>query len=314
MSNIRINPKVDFIFRKLFGSDENKDLLISLINSIVEPELRLTDVVIKNPFNLASYERLKESILDIKAVDQNGIWYDIEMQVYAHILYGRRAIYYVSKVFTDQLEKGEDFSKLNTTIGIHLLDFEFFNDNRLVHQFVFKDVETNEISKELSCLRLYFVEMSKFDKEWPEIRTALDRWVAFLNRAGELTINELPKPLQEEPAIIKAIAQLERVGYTPEERAIYEGEEKALMVGKIEIETALIKGREEGMQAGMQEGMQEGLHDLLRYQMSCRMGDIPLNIASDIKRLKHNELRELGLAVFHFKDYADVEAWLATKH
>ena len=59
-----INPKVDFVFRLLFSSEQNKDLLISLINSVIEPAIRIVDVTIKNPFNLATYRSAKESILD----------------------------------------------------------------------------------------------------------------------------------------------------------------------------------------------------------------------------------------------------------
>ena len=120
----KLNPKIDFVFRRLFGSEENKDLLISLINSVVEPTPHIVDVTIKNPFNLAAYRDAKESILDIKAIDRDGTWYDIEMQLEAHSLYGRRAIYYLSKTYSGQLESGEDYSNLNTTIGIHFLDFK----------------------------------------------------------------------------------------------------------------------------------------------------------------------------------------------
>jgi predicted transposase/invertase (TIGR01784 family) len=135
MSALRINPKVDFAFRKLFGSEENKDLLMSLINSIVEPSLRLSDVVIKNPFNLAAYHGSKETILDIKAVDQDGVSYDLEMQLTAHALYGRRAVYYLSKLYADQLSAGEDYAGLHICIGIHLLDFVYFEgDDRVARE------------------------------------------------------------------------------------------------------------------------------------------------------------------------------------
>src|SRR6185312_12818997 len=103
-----LDPKIDFVFRKLFGSDENKDLLISLINSVVEPTSPIVDVTIKNPFNLAAYRKSKVSILDIKAVDQDGQWYDVEMQVEAHVLYGRRAIYYLAKTYVEQIDAGDD--------------------------------------------------------------------------------------------------------------------------------------------------------------------------------------------------------------
>jgi predicted transposase/invertase (TIGR01784 family) len=72
------SPTSDVVFRKVFGSEGNEGLLISLINS-VEPRLRLTDVVIKNPFNLAAYKGSKESIVDIKAKGQDGTWFGIEV-------------------------------------------------------------------------------------------------------------------------------------------------------------------------------------------------------------------------------------------
>lgn len=165
MNEPNLNPKIDFVFRRLFGSEENKDLLLSLINSVVEPELRLTDVTIKNPFNLAEYAGAKESILDIKAMSPDGTWYNVELQLLPHVFYGKRAVYYGAKVYTEQIGAGVDYSKLNTTIGIHFLDFTYFEgDDRVVRQFVFKDAETNEAPTALNCLRLYFVEMGKFKK------------------------------------------------------------------------------------------------------------------------------------------------------
>ena len=305
----RISPKTDFVFRKLFGSDENKDLLISLINSVVGPELRITDVTIKNPFNLSEYPRLKESILDIKAVDENGVWYDVEMQIIAHTLYGKRAVYYLCKVFADQLESGEDYSKLNTTIGIHFLDFKYFDDVRVMRQFVLRDAETGEASAKLDCIRLYFVEMPKFEKDWPEVRTALDRWVSFLNRAGELSGSSMPKELIEEPAIARAVAELERIGMDPNQREIYEGEVKVLMVDQIQIRSAEERGIEIGRQEGRQEGALRGIVRLL----TRKLGDLPASISGRLAGLSTAELDDLIVDVLAFTSYVDVESWLDSR-
>jgi predicted transposase/invertase (TIGR01784 family) len=115
------NPKIDLVFRKLFGTDENKDLLISLINSIIEPAIPLTNITIKNPYNLANYVGGKTSIVDIKAQDAEGTWYDIELQVGEHGMYGKRVLFYLSKLFVDQLEQGQSYAMLNKTIAIHLI-------------------------------------------------------------------------------------------------------------------------------------------------------------------------------------------------
>lgn len=129
-----LNPKIDFVFRKLFGSEQNKDLLISLINAVIEPDPPIVSVEIKNPFNLASYRKEKQSILDIKARDERGTWYDIEMQVEAHGTYGKRALYYLAKTFVSQIRAGENYRRLHSTIGIHFLDFRFFADDRVVRE------------------------------------------------------------------------------------------------------------------------------------------------------------------------------------
>ena len=112
----RINPRVDFAFKKLFGSEENKDLLISLINAIIPDEERITEIELKNPYNLADYRAGKISILDIKARDHTGRWLNIEMQIGEDLNFDKRAIYYWSKLVTEQLSEGMMFKELKKTV------------------------------------------------------------------------------------------------------------------------------------------------------------------------------------------------------
>ena len=87
-----LNPRVDLAFKKFFGTEENKDLLISLINSIVAPEDQVVDIEILNPYNSRNFVRDKQSILDIKAKDSLGNYYDIEMQICNEGDYEERAL------------------------------------------------------------------------------------------------------------------------------------------------------------------------------------------------------------------------------
>ncbi len=144
MSDYKYNPKIDIVFRKLFGSEENEDLLLSLVNGILDCRPRLTALTIKNPYNLPAYLKEKTSILDLKAVDDQGTWYDIEIQIGEHGFYGKRALYYLAKMYVDQLKEGESYEMLQTTIGIHLLDFDYFPDKRYRHQYIWKDGDTGE--------------------------------------------------------------------------------------------------------------------------------------------------------------------------
>ena len=236
------NPKIDLAFRKLFGSEENKDILLSFINGVLEEETVIKDLTLKNPYNLSSYLSGKTSILDIKAVDENDIWYDIEMQISEQGFYGKRALYYWSKVYSNQIEKAEDYKELKKTIGIHLLDFNYFKDERYLRRIVLKDFETDEIYSDLNYEELYFIEMSKFNKKYSELQTVLDRWITFLNKAYELDKNNIPEELQDE-MIKKAIEKLEILYFDKEEREVYESEKKLRMDRKEEIRTAEEKGR-----------------------------------------------------------------------
>jgi predicted transposase/invertase (TIGR01784 family) len=82
-----LNPRVDFAFKKLFGSEENKDILISFINAVVSKEDQVIDVALLNPYNNKEHQFDKLSILDIKATDEKGRQYNIEMQITDQVYY-----------------------------------------------------------------------------------------------------------------------------------------------------------------------------------------------------------------------------------
>ncbi|MDD9140184.1 MAG: Rpn family recombination-promoting nuclease/putative transposase, partial [Candidatus Cardinium sp.] len=116
----KITPKVDLAFKKIFGVEENKDLLISLINATVSPEDQVVDVTLLNPYNPKDFRGAKLSILDIKAVGETGKRFNIEIQITDEADYDKRALYYWAKLYTDQLKVSEDYSTLNKAIGIHI--------------------------------------------------------------------------------------------------------------------------------------------------------------------------------------------------
>ena len=314
-----LDPTIDIVFRSLLGSEANEDVLIFVINAVLQPDKPVVSVKIKNPFNLAEYKNAKVSILDIKAVDSQGRLFDIEMQLLHHTFYGRRALYYLAKEYAGQLEAGDDYIKLNTAIGIHFLDFAYFEDERYRHHFVFKDVEDNLTPVALDGMQLYFIEMPKFKKDWPEVSTDLERWVAFLKGAEALEPAKLPSQILEEPALLKAVSQLERMGMDKEQRTIYESEVKRRMVDSIQLESARESGRLEGRQAGrqegrqegMQQGMQQGMQHVILRMLRRILPDIPHATTARLEALDSAALDDLSAALFSFHSVDDVEGWLA---
>ena len=147
--------------------------------------------------------------------------------------------------------------------------------------------------------------MPKFDKDWPEVQTAFDRWVAFLNRAEGLDQDTVPEPLASDPAVSRALVELERAGLSPAEREIYEGEVKKKMIDAVQIRSAEERGK--------QEGLQEGLLRSLQRQMLRRLGEVPPSVLARLQSLDADALDNLDLALPDLHTYDDVEQWL-TRH
>ena len=308
------SPTLDSAFRQLYGNERNRTkLTMPLVQSIVGPSVHLVDLVIKNPINLATYEGSKESILDIKAKDQNGNWYGIEMQNHEHVFYGKRAIFGLSKLCADQLGSGMAFARLNTSIGIHFLNFNYFKDDRMVRQVVLKDMETDEYHEQLSFLQLFFVELPKLREDWQEESTPLERVVAFLRFGENLHSNDMPAALRSDPVIVRSVEELERMRSDPRMREIYEAEEKRRMIDEIQLKTAEERGIHLGRQEGEQEGRQKGKEELLSFLLQKRFSTLPPDITVRLDRLTPEQMNELGLALFQFTSLSELENWLSSR-
>lgn len=245
----KVNPKIDLVFKKLFGSEENTDILLSLINAILPDNQQISKVKIKNPYNVSDYVDGKLTILDIKAEDEEGNLYDIEMQLKGTRFYGKRTLYYWAKMFGSQMdylkreeqgtEKRKAYAELNKCIVISLMDFEFFKDDKYNRCFTLKDRETDEIHPDLNYLDLYFVELEKFEHKYKTVKTILDRWAKFLNNADAYSNNMLPQELAEIEPIKKASEKLEVMHLNEKEREYYDAQQKRYLDETSRIQEAV---------------------------------------------------------------------------
>lgn len=124
----RLNPRADLAFKKIFGVEENNDLLISLINAIVSEKDQVADVTLLNPYNPKNFKNDKLSVLDIKAKGLDGTLFNIEIQITDEASYDKRALYYWAKLYTEQLSESESYDSLSKAIGIHILNFISINN------------------------------------------------------------------------------------------------------------------------------------------------------------------------------------------
>ena len=154
----RISPRIDIAFKKIFGVEDNKDLLISLINSIVGQEDQVSEVTLLNPYNPKSFKKDKLSILDIKAKGVSGKRFNIEIQIADEADYDKRALYYWAKLYTEQLKVAQDYSTLSKAIGIHILNFTSIPQAKDYHN-VFHITEKNEGFRYFEDLELHTIEL-----------------------------------------------------------------------------------------------------------------------------------------------------------
>ena len=260
----RISPRIDIAFKKIFGVEENKDLLISLINSIVSQADQVSDVILLNPYNVQNFKTDKLSILDIKAKGIDGKQFNIEIQITDEADYDKRALYYWGKLYTEQLKTSEDYSKLNKTIGIHILNFTSISGTEKYHHAFHLVDETTGLHY-FKDIELHTIELNKFTKNSDDdlnslvakIKDALDVWIAFLTRNDLLDPTNLPKAL-DNPRLKKALTVLEVMNFTTVEREAYEEHLKWFRIEANTLKKAEAKGEARGRAEGIEIGEARG--------------------------------------------------------
>jgi predicted transposase/invertase (TIGR01784 family) len=290
MSNI--SPRVDIAFKKIFGVEENKDLLISLINSIVSTEDQISEVTLLNPYNPKNFRQDKLSILDIKAKGADGKRFNIEIQISDEADYDKRALYYWAKLYTEQLKVAEDYSILSKAIGIHILNFTSIPLADKYHN-VFHIIEKDSGLLYFKDLELHTIELKKFTDNSNEelsdiiakVKNTLDMWVAFLTRHDLLKADNLPQALNDDN-LKKAITVLDVMNFSPEERDAYEDHLKWLRIEANTIKKAESRAKAEGKLEGLEEGMEKGIEQGIKQGVMTRNQEIARNLLDEGMEIK----------------------------
>lgn len=222
MNNSLLSPKIDFIFKQIFGNENHPSILISFLNSILEPRNKVTSVTIKDRFLEKEYISNKYSVLDVRAETDKGEKINIEIQRVDQKNIIERSMYHASKMYSEDLKSGEDYSSLKRTICINIIDFNYFDDNRYYRGSIHKDIQTNEIISDL--IELHFIELKKFNKE--NIDNMLDCWIEFINNPQSKIVRDMEF---KEKVVREAKDELIKISMDEEQRELYRLREKALL-------------------------------------------------------------------------------------
>ena len=139
-----MKSSMDFVFKRLFGSEESKDSLISLLNAIIKSDSPIQDVELKSPDLEKEHLGDKFCRLDIKAKTDKGELINIEIQVRDEYNMVQRTLYYWSKIYSDQLGESENYKKLARTVCINILNFKLLDNDRYHNTYRLKEINTNE--------------------------------------------------------------------------------------------------------------------------------------------------------------------------
>jgi predicted transposase/invertase (TIGR01784 family) len=267
---IFINPKIDFAFKKIFGSEDSKDILISFLNSLIyEAQPVIQDLEILNPYVAPKIRGLKDTYLDIKAkiIDretQEDRTVIIEMQVLNVEGFEKRILYNAAKSYSIQLTTGQGYNLLNPVIALTITDFAMFADlPNVTSRFVLKEKDFL-IDYPIYDIELIFVELPKFKKDLEELETIIDKWLFFLNNARKL--QDVPPTLDNIPEIKKAFYIANQANLTVEELDDQEKSEFFIQDQQGAVTKAVKKAARESLEQGRQEGRQEGLAEGLKQK------------------------------------------------
>lgn len=292
-----ISPKTDFAFKKIFGSTDSKDILISLLNALLyDGNPTIEDLDIIDPYSASRIRGLKDTYLDVKAKLASRETVIIEMQVLNVPAFDKRVIYNAAKTYSTQLKSGEGYSKLKPVIALTITDFEMFEGrNKVISHFLFK--ERDELfdypNRELEIV---FVELPKFHKELDDLATLTEKWIYFMKNTANL--ETVPGIMATVPEIQKAFGIANEANLTFEELEDLEKREMFIE----DQRGAILKGRE--------EGRQEGMLELIMRLLERRVGEITPGLQTRIRQLSIEQLENLGEAVLDFTNASDLMIWL----
>jgi predicted transposase/invertase (TIGR01784 family) len=242
------NPRNDIAFKKIFGDETQKDILISFLNAALDfkGKREIYDVTIVNPYQVPKIEDLKETILDIKAKNINGEEFIVEMQKKNLGNFAKRSQYYTAKAYIQQLDTNQNYNELKKVYFIGICDFNIFGNSNYISRHLVLNQET--MKQDLNDFEFTFIELPKFKKDLSQLQTVIDKWVYFIKEAEKSEI--IPKELDEIEQIHKAYEVITHYKWDKKELEVYDYIKKK----EIDEESAIMTAEQKGIQKGFEQG------------------------------------------------------------
>ena len=250
-----INPLTDFGFKKLFGEEPNKELLISFLNTLLPDHHQIADLqYTKNEYQGVSPVD-RRAIFDLNCMSTSGERFIIELQKVKQRYFKDRSLYYATFAIQEQAKQGEWDYKLSTVYTIGILDFLMEDAaQKVLYYAQLKDQDNQPFFDKLHFI---YVVLPRFTKTLEQLDTLQDKWLYTFRHLAELT--DVPDQFTED-VFRRLFAIAELAHFDPQDRQRYEESLKYLRDLKNSEVTAREEGRQEGIQIGREKGREEGAY------------------------------------------------------
>ncbi|NJK51692.1 MAG: Rpn family recombination-promoting nuclease/putative transposase [Leptolyngbyaceae cyanobacterium SU_3_3] len=303
-----ISLLTDFGFKRVFGTEPNKHLLLDFLNTLLPQHHQIRDLTFKNSEKLGNTAIDRKAIFDIYCEAQNGDRFIVEIQKAKQNFFIDRSVFYASFPIQEQAEKGEWNYELTPVYMVGILDFVFSDhkhEEKFLHVVELKDQDCRVFYEKLKFI---YIELPKFKKTLEQLESHFDKWLFLLRHLTEL--DAPPPPLQEE-VFDELFEVTEIANFSPDEQRGYQSSLKAYRDWYAIEMTA----REEAMKQGREEGREEGREveaiALITRQLTRRLRqELSEETRSRLSVLPLPILEDLSEALLDFTTLADLDAWL----
>ena len=254
-----ISLLTDFGFKRIFGTDPNKDLLINFLNSLFNGEEVIKDVRYLNSENVGDVYTERKAIFDVYCENERGEKFIVEMQNAYQTFFKDRSLFYSTFPIREQAPKSSDWNFcLKKVYVVALLNFkmsdEAFDSSDAIHTIALMDTKTNKVFN--AKLMFKYVEVGRFDKADNELTSLSDKWMYVLKNLSRL--DGRPAALREK-IFTKLFDAAAIARFSPTELREYEDSLKAYRDIKNSLDTAKAEGRAEGRAEVAKTMMEKGM-------------------------------------------------------
>lgn len=275
-----LDPKVDFVFKNIFGSEKHPEILISFLNAILKSDIPIVHVEIKGTDIAKNFVEDKYSRLDIKAITSNSEVINIEIQLKNEHNMIKRSLYYLSKMYEEQLSEGDDYKSLKRTVCINILNFKYLKTESFHSVYRLKERQTNEELTDV--IEMHFIEVPKLPVDSDET-DMLVAWVEFLKNPESEKVRHLELSVKE---VREAKDELIKMSNNEEQREMYDMRTQIFRDRISAFNTA----KEEGKEEGRQEGIKQGVY---KVATSLKQAGVQLEIIQSTTGLSMEEIAAL---------------------